>query len=219
MAGKVSRPSRQAIVARTIAVMQARSRSCRKFLPAPPTVDAVAGSTLRDKANRRNPYFSGLKCPFEWRPQRQKPIACGQESAGNQSNPLQRRVRKIVRQHERQTPMASAGAKRKHTFGAAKRAMRRRLATAAAAEQIRDPKSRLRLRTLAGAADRESPSYEMALEFSGLKSAACGSPPRRAYRPDRRCGRVAEGGGLLNRYRVVKPYRGFESLRLRHFLL
>jgi hypothetical protein len=33
--------------------------------------------------------------------------------------------------------------------------------------------------------------------------------------PHRRCGRVAEGGGLLNRYRVVKPYRGFESLRLR----
>ena len=31
-----------------------------------------------------------------------------------------------------------------------------------------------------------------------------------------RCGREAEGGGLLNRYRVVKPYRGFESLRLRH---
>jgi hypothetical protein len=30
---------------------------------------------------------------------------------------------------------------------------------------------------------------------------------------------VAEGGGLLNRYRVVKPYRGFESLRLRHSLL
>ncbi len=33
--------------------------------------------------------------------------------------------------------------------------------------------------------------------------------------PRRRRGRVAEGGGLLNRYRVVKPYRGFESLRLR----
>src|SRR6266568_384896 len=31
-----------------------------------------------------------------------------------------------------------------------------------------------------------------------------------------RRGREAEGGGLLNRYRVVKPYRGFESLRLRH---
>jgi hypothetical protein len=31
----------------------------------------------------------------------------------------------------------------------------------------------------------------------------------------RRRGRAAEGGGLLNRYRVVKPYRGFESLRLR----
>jgi hypothetical protein len=26
---------------------------------------------------------------------------------------------------------------------------------------------------------------------------------------------VAEGGGLLNRYRLVKAYRGFESLRLR----
>ena len=28
---------------------------------------------------------------------------------------------------------------------------------------------------------------------------------------------MAEGGGLLNRYRVVKPYRGFESLCLRHY--
>ena len=26
---------------------------------------------------------------------------------------------------------------------------------------------------------------------------------------------MAEGGGLLNRYRLVKAYRGFESLRLR----
>ncbi len=33
-----------------------------------------------------------------------------------------------------------------------------------------------------------------------------------------RCGREAEGGGLLNRYRVVKLYRGFESLRLRQLL-
>jgi hypothetical protein len=31
----------------------------------------------------------------------------------------------------------------------------------------------------------------------------------------RRDGREAEGGGLLNRYRVVKLYRGFESLSLR----
>ena len=43
---------------------------------------------------------------------------------------------------------------------------------------------------------------------------ACGSALRRAYRPDRRRGRVAEGGGLLNRYRLVKAYRGLESLRL-----
>src|SRR6185437_12425639 len=50
----------------------------------------------------------------------------------------------------------------------------------------------------------------------GPKSAACGMPPRRAYRPCWRRGRVAEGGGLLNRYRLVKAYRGFESLRLRH---
>ena len=53
-------------------------------------------------------------------------------------------------------------------------------------------------------------------ESVGPKSAACGTPPCRAYRPCWRRGRVAEGGGLLNRYRVVKPYRGFESLRLRH---
>jgi hypothetical protein len=59
----------------------------------------------------------------------------------------------------------------------------------------------------------ESPS---GLKLGYPESAACGSRLRRAYRPDRSCGRVAEGGGLLNRYRVVKPYRGFESLRLRH---
>ncbi len=33
----------------------------------------------------------------------------------------------------------------------------------------------------------------------------------------RRGGRVAEGGGLLNRYTVFKPYREFESHPLRHF--
>ena len=33
----------------------------------------------------------------------------------------------------------------------------------------------------------------------------------------RRGGRVAEGGGLLNRYRDLNPYRGFESHPLRHF--
>ena len=27
---------------------------------------------------------------------------------------------------------------------------------------------------------------------------------------------MAEGGGLLNRYRALKPYRGFESPSLRH---
>ena len=59
----------------------------------------------------------------------------------------------------------------------------------------------------------------MAGEFGSPESAACGWPPRRAYPPYRSCGRVAEGGGLLNRYRVVKPYRGFESLRLRQTTL
>ena len=29
---------------------------------------------------------------------------------------------------------------------------------------------------------------------------------------------MAEGGGLLNRYRLVKAYRGFESLRLRQII-
>jgi hypothetical protein len=32
-----------------------------------------------------------------------------------------------------------------------------------------------------------------------------------------RGGRAAEGGGLLNRYRGLNPYRGFESHPLRHF--
>lgn len=58
---------------------------------------------------------------------------------------------------------------------------------------------------------RSSPLNGPAQSTSG----ACGAPPRRAYPPSWSCGRVAEGGGLLNRYRVVKPYRGFESLRLR----
>jgi hypothetical protein len=52
-----------------------------------------------------------------------------------------------------------------------------------------------------------------------FESAACGSRACRAYRRCRRRGRVAEGGGLLNRYRLVKAYRGFESLRLRQFRL
>ncbi len=30
---------------------------------------------------------------------------------------------------------------------------------------------------------------------------------------------MAEGGGLLNRYTLVKAYRGFESLRLRHSMI
>ena len=30
---------------------------------------------------------------------------------------------------------------------------------------------------------------------------------------------MAEGGGLLNRYRVLKPYRGFESHPLRQLLV
>ena len=64
------------------------------------------------------------------------------------------------------------------------------------------------------------------LRREGHKSPRSGTPscgpalamcPRVGHMRDiRRCGRVAEGGGLLNRYRVVKPYRGFESLRLRH---
>src|ERR1700761_1645460 len=53
------------------------------------------------------------------------------------------------------------------------------------------------------------------IECCGLQSAACGSARCRAYPPCWSCGRVAEGGGLLNRYRLVKGYRGFESLRLR----
>jgi hypothetical protein len=64
---------------------------------------------------------------------------------------------------------------------------------------------------------RSKPARLIGPEGDAAQSAACGSPRCRAYPPQRSCGRVAEGGGLLNRYRVVKPYRGFESLRLRQF--
>src|SRR5262249_24150694 len=51
------------------------------------------------------------------------------------------------------------------------------------------------------------------------KKAASGWAARRARWPagERRRGRAR--GGLVNRYRVVKPYRGFESLRLRQIML
>src|ERR1700761_1411256 len=65
---------------------------------------------------------------------------------------------------------------------------------------------------IGGRCRRIKPRYKVLRE---ARSAACGSASPRAYRPHWRRGRVAEGGGLLNRYRVVKPYRGFESLRLR----
>src|ERR1700722_2722819 len=68
-------------------------------------------------------------------------------------------------------------------------------------------------------AQSRKPGPLIGLEQGGRQSAACGSPRCRAYPPQRSCGRVAEGGGLLNRYRVVKPYRGFESLRLRQYPL
>jgi hypothetical protein len=38
------------------------------------------------------------------------------------------------------------------------------------------------------------------------------------HKSPRRGGRVAEGGGLLNRYTGQNLYRGFESLPLRHSL-
>ena len=69
------------------------------------------------------------------------------------------------------------------------------------------PDKHRRHRATSGPSSGQVPSHHA--------SAACGQPPRRAYPAYRSCGRVAEGGGLLNRYRVVKPYRGFESLRLR----
>ena len=68
-------------------------------------------------------------------------------------------------------------------------------------------------------------SCEIGASHPQLPARACESARRRAYEARsragcatlRRRGREAEGGGLLNRYRVVKPYRGFESLRLRHY--
>jgi hypothetical protein len=68
-------------------------------------------------------------------------------------------------------------------------------------------------------------SLAFALSFLAQKTPLSAAAPRlqwgdvsgicRGAHCARRCGREAEGGGLLNRYRVVKLYRGFESLRLR----
>src|SRR6202167_5104463 len=69
--------------------------------------------------------------------------------------------------------------------------------------------------TLMGVANRDMALFR--IECDGPQS-ACGSARCRAYPPPWSCGRVAEGGGLLNRYRLVKAYRGFESLRLRQHL-
>src|ERR1700761_8382102 len=75
------------------------------------------------------------------------------------------------------------------------------------------------------AAERAQDRAAMAKPLSGSPEPAKGGEPARhstspaamAYvpAPRRSCGREAEGGGLLNRYTVEKPYRGFESLRLR----
>jgi hypothetical protein len=83
--------------------------------------------------------------------------------------------------------------------------------------ELQTGRRRFNFRTSAQRALRPAICSQPVRAAESLQSAACGSPPRRAYRPYRRRGRVAEGGGLLNRYRVVKLYRGFESLRLRHF--
>lgn len=72
-------------------------------------------------------------------------------------------------------------------------------------------------RTVAGKMHLKRLRLQMVLEQS--QSAACGLPPPQAYPRSWSCGRVAEGGGLLNRYRLVKAYRGFESLRLRQSMV
>ena len=66
---------------------------------------------------------------------------------------------------------------------------------------------------------QRAPSRAGALASAyGTPGAACHRrlPPLLGGSRQRRRGRVAEGGGLLNRYTLLKAYRGFESLRLRH---
>ena len=75
-------------------------------------------------------------------------------------------------------------------------------------------RSTTRLRHTSGGAKERRTALNAVLQRRGA-SGICRTVRivKRAWR----CGREAEGGGLLNRYRVVKPYRGFESLRLRQF--
>ena len=72
-----------------------------------------------------------------------------------------------------------------------------------------------------GTATRPQPSNGLAgpsakLTTTGVSgSLAFDEVPAYTGRLAGRRGRVAEGGALLKRY-TAKPYRGFESLRLRH---
>jgi hypothetical protein len=78
------------------------------------------------------------------------------------------------------------------------------------------PAAGLRRRSLdEGCARRRSTSARRFERRALAMAGGVGHMSRRAVWCGRR-GREAEGGGLLNRYRVVKLYRGFESLRLRH---
>ena len=70
-----------------------------------------------------------------------------------------------------------------------------------------------RARVAHRALERRDRSAPNARPLTGLLASR---PALRHTRAFRRRGRVAEGGGLLNRYTLVKAYRGFESLRLRH---
>src|SRR5260370_29295708 len=77
---------------------------------------------------------------------------------------------------------------------------------------MRDRAVSSKLASLYSASRAPGTLYALILYFRGEREKLANSTIYRL----RRCGREAEGGGLLNRYRVVKPYRGFESLRLRH---
>ncbi len=62
---------------------------------------------------------------------------------------------------------------------------------------------------------RDSHLSFFVIDFSDRLPQPDSPVPAIAEYRNRSCGRVAEGDGLLNRCTALKPYRGFESLRLR----
>ena len=105
----------------------------------------------------------------------------------------------VTKEDTRQFGGRGTGTRGTSGQGAPRQGVRAAFATVPASADVQNARRKKRL-----AKGRENGSKVVRL--AGNRRISAGS-----------CGREAEGGGLLNRYTVEKPYRGFESLRLRQY--